>query len=107
MSKRWNRSNGVLFAVILLLAIAFLLLKSSHGSGVENRIRLRCEVERSNGARHRIYSLPIPQSFPSLPFCPRFIQLPLKRIFRKPANFLPESNQLFVRHLAQSIPQPP
>jgi hypothetical protein len=30
-SKRWNRSNCVLLAVILLLAIAFLLLKSSHG----------------------------------------------------------------------------
>jgi hypothetical protein len=29
-SKRWNRANGVLLAVILLLAIAFLLLKSSH-----------------------------------------------------------------------------
>jgi hypothetical protein len=45
--------------------------------------------------------------FSPLPFCPRFIQLPLKRIFREPANFLPESNQLFVRHLAQSIPQLP
>jgi hypothetical protein len=31
MSKRWDRSNGVLLAIILLLAIAFLLLKSSHG----------------------------------------------------------------------------
>jgi hypothetical protein len=32
MSKRWYRSNGVLVAVILLLlAIVFLLLKSSHG----------------------------------------------------------------------------
>ena len=30
-SKRWNRSNCVLLAVILLLAIAFLVLKSSHG----------------------------------------------------------------------------
>ncbi len=76
-------------------------------SGVENRIRLRCEVKRSNAARHRTYSLPFFQSFPPLPFCPRFIQLPLKRIFRKPANFFPESNQLFVGHFAQFIPQLP
>jgi hypothetical protein len=51
--------------------------------------------------------LPFSQSFPPLPFCPRFIQLPLKRIFRKPANFFPESNQLFVGHFAQFIPQLP
>ena len=46
-------------------------------------------------------------AFPPLPLPPSFFQLPLKRIFRKPANFLPESDQLFVRHLAQFIPQIP
>jgi hypothetical protein len=29
--------------------------------------------------------------FPSLPFRSRLMQLPLERIFRKPANFFPES----------------
>ena len=45
--------------------------------------------------------------FPSLPLPPSFFELPLKRILRKPANFFPESNQLFVGHLAQFIPQLP
>jgi hypothetical protein len=45
--------------------------------------------------------------FPPLPFPPSFFELPLKRILRKPANFFPESNQLFVGHLAQFIPQLP
>jgi len=46
--------------------------------------------------------------FPAtLPFGSRLLQLPLKRILRKPSNFFPESNQLFVRHLAQFIPQFP
>ncbi len=45
--------------------------------------------------------------FPSLPFPTSFFELPRKRILRKPANFLPESNQRFVGHPAQFIPQFP
>jgi hypothetical protein len=45
--------------------------------------------------------------FSPLPLRSRLFQLPLKRIFRKPANFLPELNQLVVRHLTQFIPQLP
>jgi hypothetical protein len=43
-----NLPVGVLLAVFLLLSIAFLLLKSSHDLGIENRIRLGREVERNN-----------------------------------------------------------
>ncbi len=45
--------------------------------------------------------------FPSLPLRSRLFQLPLKWILCKPAHIFPESNQLFVGHLAQFIPQLP